>query len=78
MKYLDLSENNLEVLDKDLFASNHQLEFVHLHGNNLKQIFIDFTELLKAEWITLGADLCIGNYYLKGKDEVHIKERESF
>lgn len=65
LKTLDLEHNELQHLPKNLFTNNLQLENVHLNGNQLQTIDVDFTKLLKIQWVGLHVNVCIDEEYLK-------------
>lgn len=60
LKTLDLSENQLEELDAELFAFNEKIEEVDLSGNKLKHLgvhFLKFAGNLKT--IDMSENICV-------------------
>jgi len=59
LKGLYLQFNRLHVLEKDLFVLNKDLQYINLHGNNLKYIDIETLPLLSLTFVNFGGNRCL-------------------
>lgn len=63
LEEINLSENDLTHLDKDLFAKNLKLIKVNLEQNRLNEIEVDFTKLSSLKLVDLTRNKCVDTKY---------------
>lgn len=68
LKVLSMNGNRLEFLPRDLFSNNFLLERIHLGGNKLKIIGIDFRNLENVRLINLSNNDCVNSKYFAFSD----------
>jgi len=74
LEYLDLSENKIEILDKDLFKTSKKLVRIILSNNKIRFIHPDaFLSYDHYKYLDLQNNICISNLSVGGADSyIHI------
>jgi len=73
LEYLDLSENKIEILDKDLFKTSKNLVWIILSNNKIRIIHPDaFISYEFYKYLDLKNNICISNLSVGGADSYNL------